>query len=1168
MIQNCNFFLISFAPMIKTHTQSFLFCLLYCWGIGLSHAQSFVENTGQLKDQHGNPNEYVLFSAVYGQFRVLLNKQGFSYETIEIQRNTNEDSPELTINFNRVDVELLNHTFSGQIMTEDFVGHDKFYQGEFLHESNHFKKVTYKSVYTNIDLVFYANPDGFKYDFVLHPGADLRAIQMFFKSPFETNLIYNEIVIEMPLGTLTEQVPFSYLKESNRALDIKFSRPLHGDFGQIFSFSAPNDAYSFEETLIIDPIPNVWFSTYISGNLDEFPENVTLDANGDIYVTGYTNSVNNIATTGTFQGSFQAVYDVFLIKYKSDGAKIWGTYMGGNSFDRAYGIAYKNGFIYICGNSFSQNLATPGVHQTNNINADDAFIAKFDLQGNRIWCTYYGGPAHDFAASIVVNNSNEIYITGHTLSYSNISTAGAHMESFFGISAAFLSKFSSQGLLIWGTYYGGLFEEGYGIALDSDENIVFSGFTNSSNGIASPGAQQTTNAGGFDAFLTKFSPNGTRLWGTYFGGPADDKGYDVCIDANNNIFVVGNTSSLSGISSGNVFQPSAGSIDDGFVAKYNANGTRLWSSYVGGSEAEYINAVALYFDQGIVIAGKTQSSSNIASNGALSGNLAGQYDAFLMKLSPNGAYEWGSYFGGPLSDEFTGLAIDLTNGYINAAGNTLSASGIATTNAHQTNAGPGLFHGFLARFCAPFIPNLITEIQPVSCGSSNFSIDIEPIDVFSQFVWHDSSNNPFYNFINLEQGQYFFTLSTTDTNNCSFTIDTFFFQVIPDVSLEVEILYDQTTLFCQGTSLNLQASDTFDSYLWSNGSIASETSLPLEITGSQFITLTVADTNGCLAVDTLIFEILEAPDPQIQVFGAANFCIGEPVHALTSPAYVSYLWNTGDTGFETEIFEDAWVWVLATNEFGCTSLSDSIFISSTNLSPQIALTNNTPICPNFELNFALNNSFNSYTWSNGETTSTTQTTAIPGEQWMAIQVGNLCGGSGFDTLFYSVLPDIDLSINASVPALLCVGSQVFMNVNNTFSNVMWQNTHIGSSYNESALSSGTWIISVQALDNNLCPVYDTLSLTVGNCVLDTPEKNAHWHIFPNPTNDKLMIHSFSTVIGQIDLIDAAGRRINTHSFNGNMIELSLENYNTGIYFVHIYDYSGNLITVERVSKSH
>lgn len=1144
----------------------FLTLLIFSFVVGLTVAQSFVENKGQLKNQFGEQNSAVNFYANYGNFRIFLNQDGFSYEIIEVDSTHLNLETFIPMKFNRVDVSLLNHSFSGDIENEDFVALEKFYSGDNYYQAKRFKKITYKNVYPHIDLVFFANSNGFKYDFIVHPGGDLNAIQMVFNSPFKTALREKTIHIDMPLNAISEQIPYSFLKESNREVAVEFTEKEIRNGQSVFTFAAPNNQNKFAETLVIDPIPNLWFGTYISGNFDEYPENVVLDEEGDIYVVGYTNSVNNIATSGTYQGTFLSVFDVFLVKYRPDGTKMWGTYVGGNSFDRAYGLAYRNGFVYFCGNTFSQNYSTPGVHQTSNMNADDAFLAKFDIHGNRVWCTYFGGEAHDFASSVVVNSNDEIYITGHTLSYTNIATSGVHMESFFGISAAFLAKFSSQGQRIWGTYYGSSFDEGYGIALDLNENIVFSGFTSSSGGIASPGAQQSTNAGGVDAFLTKFTPNGLRLWGTFFGGQGDDKGYDVGIDASNNIYMVGNTSSLSGIASGTGFQQQAGSIDDGFVAKYNANGTRLWSTYIGGSEAEYISSVGLYFDQGIVIGGKTQSSNGIASASALSGNLAGQYDAFMMKISPTGALLWGTYYGGSLSDEITGLAIDPSNGFIHTSGMTMSSDGISTPDAHQTTPESGLFNGFLARFCAPFMPNFITEIQSISCGNSSYSIDVEPANVFANYVWHDLTTTPTYNFTNLEAGQYFYFLSTLDTNNCSFTTDSIFFQVLPDVQINLEILYDPTVLFCQGTEVAFFPNGNFESYAWSNGAQTEELILALNDAGNQSIALTVTDENGCTASDTLFFEVLEAPEPQLQLNGAANFCLGETVLVNTSLPYSSYSWNNSELTSQIEISADAWVWVSVTNSFGCSSASDSILISTTALLPNIVLQNNPPICPNSTLNFALDNVFNNYTWSTGESTNSIEILSESGTHWITVQVENLCGGVGVDTLYYDVLPAIDLTINATIPDLLCIGSLVVVQVSESFTNPLWQNSSFGFYYDEEASQFGLWTISVQALDENSCLVYDTLFLEVDTCVLNLQTAQVELKIYPNPVQNELIVQSNAFQIGKIELFDAQGRLVKTFEANSDYIELDLKHNTSGLYFLKIFDGSGAFREATRIVK--
>jgi len=134
-----------------------------------------------------------------------------------------------------------------------------------------------------------------------------------------------------------------------------------------------------------------------------------------------------------------------------------------------------------------------------------------------LWATYYGGSNNDIGNFTAVDGSGNVYLAGQTES-TNAIASGGHQNTYGGGNIdAFLVKFNSAGTLLWGTYYGGSNNDvGYSTAVDGSGNVYLSGFTSSSNAIASGGHQNTFGGSG-DAFLAKFNSAGTLLWGTYYG---------------------------------------------------------------------------------------------------------------------------------------------------------------------------------------------------------------------------------------------------------------------------------------------------------------------------------------------------------------------------------------------------------------------------------------------------------------------------------------------------------------------------------------------------------------------------------------------------------------------------------------------------------------------------
>ena len=307
----------------------------------------------------------------------------------------------------------------------------------------------------------------------------------------------------------------------------------------------------------------------------------------------------------------------------------WATYFGsggsGIGYEQGNGIiADKWGNVFVTGPTIStSNIATSGAYKSTYTSGGDAFIAMFNSTGSQIWGTYYGGSFTEWANSIAVDTNNNIIITGYTNSSSGIATTGAYQTTFGGSWDAFIAKFDTYGAMQWATYYGGTGEDrGVGISCDRIENVIVTGYTNSSNGIASISAYQTSFAGNRDAYIVKFNSSGTRQWSTYYGGTNEDAGYDITNDSNNNIIITGYTYSIAGISSSGVHQTTQGGSNDAFVAKFNSLGARQWGTYYGGSSADVGTSIISDAYENIYITGNTASNAGIATIGSFKFTLS------------------------------------------------------------------------------------------------------------------------------------------------------------------------------------------------------------------------------------------------------------------------------------------------------------------------------------------------------------------------------------------------------------------------------------------------------------------------------------------------------------------------------------------------------------------
>ncbi len=436
-------------------------------------------------------------------------------------------------------------------------------------------------------------------------------------------------------------------------------------------------------------------------------------------------------------------------------------------------------------------IATSGAYQTSNGGNSDAFLAKFNSSGKLLWATYFGGSGVDYGTGEAIDKSGNVYLTGGTTSTSGIATSGAYKTSPGGV---FLAKFNSSGSLLWATYYGDNNNDvGGGVVTDSSGNIYMTGYTNSDSGIATKGAYQTSNGGNSDAFVAKFSPSGSVLWGTYLGGNKEDGGSDIVIDASENIYIVGSTYSDSGIATIGAYQTSYRGNNDAFLAKFNSSGSLLWATYYGANDEgdalltidrsgnTYIGGStysgsgmatsgayqttgsskdgaaflakfsfsgnllwATYYSEnnsgyGVVtdtfgnvyLTGFTRSTSPITTSGAYQSYNAGSYDTYIVQFSPSGSLLWATYYGGLYDDLGDFIAIDKSNN-VYIAGETQSYSGIATSGAYQTSlAGSGAPDNYNA-FLAKF--HLYDDYDNVGLSSivnpkGSFCTDSIPVKV-------------------------------------------------------------------------------------------------------------------------------------------------------------------------------------------------------------------------------------------------------------------------------------------------------------------------------------------------------------------------------------------------------------------------------------------------------
>lgn len=311
-----------------------------------------------------------------------------------------------------------------------------------------------------------------------------------------------------------------------------------------------------------------------------------------------------------------------------------------------------------------------------------------------IWSTFFGGDQYDLTTATAINDENELLQTGMTMSAANIATSGAFQTNYQGDLEAYISKFSNDGTLIWSTYYGGpQTERVYSIATEGDA-VYIAGSTFSSVGIVTSNVHQSSIDGADDIFLLKLDQDGNRIWCTYHGGDGHDFVTDMLVQ-NDTIFMAGHTTSTNNISTPGVHQENYTASESGHLTLFSENGSFIWGTYFGSEDQSSIEGLALSAGN-IMVGGRTNAANGIATSGTHQTTLDGFANGFVAQFSKSGTLDWGTYYGGQATDKINSVAAD-TSGGVFVAGSATSSNQISTPQAHQETA-LSAEQGFLANF--------------------------------------------------------------------------------------------------------------------------------------------------------------------------------------------------------------------------------------------------------------------------------------------------------------------------------------------------------------------------------------------------------------------------------------------------------------------------------------
>jgi PKD repeat protein len=551
-----------------------------------------------------------------------------------------------------------------------------------------FNRVRHDDVYPGISLVYYGNQRELEYDFVVAPGADTRQIKLGYQGARKLEVNADgDLVLSFSHGKMLSKKPLVYQERNgNRQLVdghfVLLETPAEANaFTGVVGFEVA--AYDAEQALVIDPVLS--YSTMLGDQPDDDNDGVRGSLEDD---------------SGDDQGSGIAI----------------------DSAGNAYVVGRTNAYDFnVLGNFQTLNQSAHPAHPPNGPGhgrqSYDAFVVKFNPTGTAIlYSTYIGGTGNDYGLAIAVNSFGQAFITGQTFS-SEFPVLNALQGSNAGNGDAFVTKLAADGgSIIFSTYLGGSgVDVGNGIALDGSGNVLACGTTDSTN-FRTAFPLQAANAGGQDAFVAKFTPDGGVLtYGTYLGGTVNDGATSIASDSSGNAYITGFSASTNFPLVSSV-QPANNGGTDAFISKIDSGGTLLvYSTYLGGAGNDQGNGIAVDSQSNCYITGQTASADfPTVSPSVLPVQtvMGGVQDAFVSKLSPSGgALVFSTYFGGNLSDSGKAIAVD-SRGAIYFVGSTASTTGFPlapASNTLQTGLAGGATDGFIGKFNPTGVPSVYSS---------------------------------------------------------------------------------------------------------------------------------------------------------------------------------------------------------------------------------------------------------------------------------------------------------------------------------------------------------------------------------------------------------------------------------------------------------------------------
>ncbi len=616
-----------------------------------------------------------------------------------------------------------------------------------------YARVRYRNVYPGIDLVYYGSHEQLEYDFVVSPGANPRLIRFEIEGASEIALDEaGNLVLQTGGGDLHFQSPVIYQESNGQRVPVRGVYVMTDATHVAFQVTR----YDANKPLVIDPV--LVYSTYLGGSGDDQPGGIAVDAEGNVYVAGSTDSTDfPLATLGSLPGGNT---HVFIAKLDATGSNlIYADYLGGNGQDYGYALALDAANdVYVTGNTASSDFPTVNPFQGTYPGSSNAFLTKISPDGSSLlYSTYFGGNGTDVPANVAVDSTGEMIIAGYTSS-TNLPMANAYQSSasanpggLYG-NYGFLTRFSADGSsLVYSTYFGGSSNLPLNcggtpcwvppssviaaMVLDTAGNAYVTGTTNTYDFPVTPGTYQTTDTtqqNGTVGFVSKFAGNGSLQYSTYFYDASGlfTEPAALAVSQSGSVYVTGITfgAGTFPVTSTSICDPSVYGFgcNYAFATEFDAVGaTLLYSTYLGPNNNDLPQAIVLDGNNDAYILGYTGSGSFGLVNGIE--NYSNENDLLLVEIDPTASAQLlATYLGGSGNDQPApaGMVLD-ANGNLYISGMTDSSDFPVLQSAFQSLLS-GSSNGFIVKIGPASAPAVALSPDSLQYASQTIGSSSQP----------------------------------------------------------------------------------------------------------------------------------------------------------------------------------------------------------------------------------------------------------------------------------------------------------------------------------------------------------------------------------------------------------------------------------------------------------